>query len=80
MARAMQDQIQRWREQSDWSKIKCLELLQVRGMANKDVAVKLGLTEQQVANFKFDFLARLKKAVRGQGLNRDVFPELYADQ
>jgi RNA polymerase sigma-70 factor (ECF subfamily) len=79
LAQAMREQIDRWRQQKDWEKIKCLELLQVRGMANKDVAARLDLSEQQVANFKFDFLARLKKAVRRQGLSRDVFPELYAD-
>ena len=54
-----------------------MELLQVRGFPNKEVATKLGLSEQQVANYKFDFLARLRKTVRSQGLNQDVFPELY---
>ena len=39
-----------------------MELLFVRGAANKDVATALGITEQQVANFKFDFLDRLRNA------------------
>jgi RNA polymerase sigma-70 factor (ECF subfamily) len=30
-----------------------------------------------VANFKFEFLARLRTLVRKQGLSEDVFPELY---
>jgi RNA polymerase sigma-70 factor (ECF subfamily) len=40
------------------------------------VAEELQLTEQQIANFKFDFLERLRKVVRGQRLSEDVFPEL----
>ena len=55
----------------------CVELLMVRGWANKDVATELDLSEQQVANYKFDFLARLRNHVRQQGLSEDVFPELY---
>ena len=54
-----------------------MELLFVRGRANKDVAALLEITEQQVANFKFDFLARLRNQIRKQGLSQDIFPELY---
>ena len=43
------------------------------------MADALGITEQQVANFKFDFLARLRTLVKKQRLNEDVFPELYAE-
>ena len=55
-----------------------MELLFVLGWANKQVAEELNLSEQQVANFKYDFLERLRKIVRSQRLNEDVFPELYA--
>jgi RNA polymerase sigma-70 factor (ECF subfamily) len=51
----------------------------VRGAANKDVAAALDITEQQVANFKFDFLDRLRTMVKKQRLSEDVFPELYED-
>jgi RNA polymerase sigma-70 factor (ECF subfamily) len=77
IAHAITEQIDKWRAKGDWEKIKCMELLFARGAANKDVAAKLNLTEQQVANFKFDFLARLRTLVRKQELNEDVFPELY---
>ena len=77
---ALGDQIQRWRERGEWVKLKCAELLFVRGKANKDVAADLGITEQQVANYKFDFIARMTQAVRRQGLNEDVFPELHDGQ
>ena len=57
----------------------CAELLFVRGWANKDVAEELELTEQQVANYKFDFIARLRTLVTRQELPEAVFPELYAE-
>lgn len=79
LARGIGEQIQHWRAKGDWQKIKCMELLFVRGAANKDVAARLGLTEQQVANFKFDFLDRLRALVKKQRLNEDVFPELYQE-
>lgn len=80
LATAMQQQLDRLRERGDWEKLKCLELLLVRGWANKDVASELDLTEQVVANFKFDFLARLRTLIRKQGLSEDVFPELYEEE
>ena len=75
---ALQDQIGHWRKRNDWTKIKVMELLFVRGRANKDVAEKLGVTEQQVANYKFDFIARLRTSIKKQGLPRDIFPELHS--
>jgi RNA polymerase sigma-70 factor (ECF subfamily) len=77
LAKAMCQQIEHWRQRGDWTKIQCMELLFVRGWANKDVAGELDLSEQQVANFKFDFLAKLRSSVRGQRLSADVFPDLY---
>ncbi|TWT88854.1 ECF RNA polymerase sigma factor SigD [Pseudobythopirellula maris] len=79
LADALVEILGRWRSKDDWQKVQCMELLFVRGVSNKEVADCLGLTEQQVANFKFDFLAGVKKLVRKQGLNEDVFPELGED-
>ncbi len=76
IAVALSEQIYKWRERGDWSKLKCIELIFVVGMGNKDVAELLALTEQQVANFKFDFLARTKALVGRQNLDTEVFPEL----
>ena len=69
----------RWKERGDWTKLRCIELLIVRGWANKDVAEELGISEQQVANFKFDFLARMRALIQKQGVPEDVFPELYQE-
>ena len=74
---ALESQVLRWQERGDWAKLKCIELLIVRGLPNKDVATTLDLTEQQVANFKFDFLSRLRTLIKKQGLSQEVFPELY---
>ncbi len=74
---AITEQVDHLRKRGDWTKLKCVELLFLGGWANKEVAVKLGISEQQVANFKFDFLARLRRMIRQQGLPSDVFPELH---
>ncbi|NOY28917.1 MAG: sigma-70 family RNA polymerase sigma factor [Planctomycetes bacterium] len=76
VAEGIEQQIERWRKAGNWKKIQCLELIYVAGMGNKNVAKELGLSEQRVANFKSDFLQQLRKSVRGQRLNEDVFPEL----
>lgn len=76
LTEALREQIEHWRKRGDWDKLKCAELLFVRGLANKDVATRLNLSEQTVANYKFELLARLKTLLRRQGLSQDVFPEL----
>jgi RNA polymerase sigma-70 factor (ECF subfamily) len=77
---ALADQVDRWREKGEWTKLMCAELLFVRGWANKDAAEELDISEQQVANYKFDFIARLRTLIKKQDVSEDVFPELYADQ
>ncbi len=77
LEQALSQLLAHWRSRGDWEKIRCAELLFVRGIANKDAAVQLGMSEQTVANHKFEFLAKLRAAVRQQGLNEDVFPELH---
>jgi RNA polymerase sigma-70 factor, ECF subfamily len=76
VAKTTLESIQRWKERGDWQKLRCLELLIVCGLANKDVAQRTGLTEQQVANLKSDFYIRLKSMIQRSGLDPDVFPEL----
>ncbi len=76
VVQALQTQVDQWRKKGEWTKLKCIELLFLCGWANKHVATELGLSEQQVANYKFDFVARLRSTIRRQGLSSDVFPEL----
>lgn len=77
---ALRDQIERWAEKGEWQKLMCAELLFVRGWANKEVAEELKLSEQQVANYKFDFIARLRTTVKKQELSAEVFPELADEE
>ncbi|MBC8874912.1 MAG: sigma-70 family RNA polymerase sigma factor [Planctomycetes bacterium] len=80
LVEAISQQVEHWRKRGEWTKLKCIELLFLCGSANKDAAAELGLSEQQVANYKFDFLARLRKTIRKQGLSEDIFPEMYQDK
>lgn len=79
LAEALHEQVQRWRQRGDWLKLQVIELLIVRGWANKEVASLLKISEQQVANFKFDFLARMRTIIKKQELSEEIFPELYEE-
>lgn len=79
IAQALVEQVEKWRKNGDWTKLKCIELLIVEGLSNKQVSQILEISEQQVANFKFDFLTRLRTMIKRQGLSQEVFPELYQE-
>ncbi len=74
---AIGQQIEHFRRRGQWERLQCAELLLVRGWSNQEVAAKLGLGEQTVANYKFEFVANLRTAIRSQELPEAVFPELY---
>ncbi len=58
-------------------RLKCLELLFVRGLPNKEVARRLSLTEQDVANHKQSLVSRLKtEAAR---LKMTLPPHFYGE-
>lgn len=73
---AIAEQIDRWKEAGNWTKLKTIELIFVAGMANKQVAEATGLSEQQVANHKSDFQIRLRAIIQRMELDESVFPEL----
>lgn len=77
LVEALRDQVAKWQDKGDWLKLQCIELLIVRGLSNKKVAGLLEISEQQVANFKFDFLARTRTLLKRQELSQEIFPELY---
>jgi RNA polymerase sigma-70 factor (ECF subfamily) len=66
-----------WQERGDWVRLKVLELLWVKGWANRDVAAFLKISEQQVANYRFAAVKKLTEQIRDAGLSSDVFPELH---
>ena len=63
--------VREWLARGDFDRLRCLELLIVKGWANKDVAAYLGLTEQAVASYKFQTVGRLKEMARRAGLSLD---------
>src|SRR5437667_8594593 len=79
IARALGQLLEHWRTQGEVVRIKVLELLFVKGMANRDVAAFLEVSEQHVANVRFAAVKRISESVRLSGLPADVFPELQAD-
>jgi RNA polymerase sigma-70 factor (ECF subfamily) len=64
-------------EKGDWARLKVLELLWIKGWANRDVAAFLKISEQQVANYRFAAVKKLSELIRDAGLSADVFPELH---
>jgi RNA polymerase sigma-70 factor (ECF subfamily) len=62
LARCLTQQIEAWRKGDDLERLKCLELLLVRGLANKEVATQLGIGEQAVANHKQFLVGKLREA------------------
>lgn len=76
LTRCLGHLIEQWKEKSDYVRLKVLELLVVRGWANRDVASFLKITEQQVANYRFAAVKKLTEQVRLSHLSSDHFPEL----
>ncbi len=76
LARALGQLLHQWQEKGDFVRLKVMELLWVKGWANRDAAAYLGVSEQQVANFRFAAVKKLTEQIRGAGLSPDVFPEL----
>ena len=63
--------VQSWFSRGEFERLECVELLFVLGWSNKEVATKLGLSEQAVANHKSYVVAKLKAAAVAAKL-RDV--------
>jgi RNA polymerase sigma-70 factor (ECF subfamily) len=76
VTRGLRDMIVGFRSKSEFVRIQVLELLFVKGWANKDVASFVGVNEQQVANYRFAAVKKLSEQMRAAGLPVDVFPEL----
>jgi len=77
LSAALADAVDHFRRCGQWQRLQCAELLLVRGWSNKEAAARLGISQQAVANYKFELVSRLRAAVRSQGLPEEVFPELY---
>ena len=65
--------VREWLARADYDRLRCLELLIVKGWPNKEAAKFLDITEQAVASYKFQTIARLKEMARKAGLSLDDF-------
>ncbi|MFQ3651709.1 MAG: sigma-70 family RNA polymerase sigma factor [Gemmataceae bacterium] len=77
LAESLRQLLRQWREKGDWTRLKVMELLWVKGLPNREVAQLLKLSEQQIANYRFAATRKLGEMIRNAGLSADVFPELY---
>lgn len=62
VAAALRTLIQMWHARGEFERLKCAELLFVRGATNKETAHLLGISEQDVANHKHFIVSKLKAA------------------
>ena len=68
LARTLGEMIAGWKAGGEWERLMCVELLFVAGLRNKDVAARLGITEQAVANHKYFVVNKLKAAAEASKL------------
>ena len=73
LTESMGQLVREWLARADYDRLRCMELLIVKGWANKDVAKYLEITEQAVASYKFQTIARLKEMARRAGLSLEEF-------
>ena len=64
VADCLQDLIDNWKQQGEFQRLMCLELLFVLGWSNKQAAQRLGISEQSVANHKHFVVTKLKEAAK----------------
>ncbi len=72
----LRDLIQDFKRTGAWERLQCVELIFVLGWANKDVAIRLNLTEQAVANHKFFVVQKLKDAAKSAKLQNSALSGL----
>ena len=60
----------------EYPKLMALELMYVKGWRNQEVATTLKMSEQDVANLRFQAKKRLRDRLTAAKLSPDLFPEL----
>jgi len=80
LLRSLGQILRAWRERGDFLRIEVMELLWVKGLCNRDVALALEISEQQVANIRFATVKKLTEQIRSTGLSPEVFPELQGGE
>jgi len=73
---ALREYIRELQTKAEFAKIMALELMYVKGWRNQDVAARLSLSEQDVANLRFQAKKRLRDRLAAAKLSPEIFPEL----
>lgn len=76
---ALAELIADWKSTGQWERLQCTELLFVLGWKNKQVAERLGLTDQTVANHKAFVVGKLKEAAVRARLTADQLASFKLD-
>jgi len=79
IARCLQRLIHRWLQNSELERLQCAELLFVPGWANRDVALRLGISEKAVANHKHFIVSHLKKEATQAGVTSIALDSIPTD-
>jgi RNA polymerase sigma-70 factor (ECF subfamily) len=78
LAEALGQLIRQWIARGQFERLKCIELLLVRGWPNKEVATRLDISEQTVANYKHQTVTQLQRMVAEAGVASRAIAELIA--
>jgi len=73
---ALREMVRELVAQGEYPKLMALELMYVKGWRNQDVASSLKMSEQDVANLRFQAKKRLRDRLTAAKLSPDLFPEL----
>ena len=76
VVRTLKEIVKGLQTKGDYNRIRVLELLFVKGCPNWQVAEMVGISEQQVANYRFAAVKKLSEEMKAAGLPADIFPEL----
>ena len=69
LGECMKGLIQSWFSRGEFERLQCAELLFALGWPNKEVGLRLGISEQAVANHKSFILQKLKAAATAARLH-----------
>jgi RNA polymerase sigma-70 factor, ECF subfamily len=75
---ALREMVRELVSRCEYAKLMALELMYVKGWRNQDVASTLKMSEQDVANLRFQAKKRLRDRLTAAKLSPDIFPELQA--
>ena len=73
---ALREFVRELQTKGEYAKLMALELMYVKGWRNQDVAARLEMSEQDVANLRFQAKKRLRDRLTAAKLSPDIFPEL----